>query len=479
MSNAERKEILVSQDELELQRSYIEKVKAINDYYFETNAKRKRAHIVTFGCQMNAHDSEKLLGMLCEMGYDETDKEEGADLIVYNTCCVRENAENKVYGNLGYLKHFKEKSKDFKIILCGCMMQQGTVVDKLKKSYRYVDIIFGTFNLYRFPELLYTNIETGGQVIDIWEEHKEIIEDIPSIRKHVFKSSVNIMYGCDNFCAYCIVPYVRGRERSRAPQDIVNEIKSLVEDGVKEITLLGQNVNSYGKKLEEKVTFAELLRMIHQIEGLERIKFMTSHPKDLSDELIYTIRDCKKISRYIHLPIQSGSTEVLKKMNRKYTKEKYLTLVEKIKNEIPDAAITTDLIVGFPGETEEDFNETLDVVEKARFSGAFTYIYSIRTGTPAANMEDQVPEAVISERFNRLLQKLNPIVHELNLAQVGQVLDVLVEEVNSQNEELVTGRADNNSIVHFKGNKQLIGNIVKVKITSCKTFYLNGELELN
>ena len=323
----------ISAEELKKQQEYIAKIRSINEKFEETEGRKKTMCIQTFGCQMNAHDSEKILGMLEEMGYVEAKDEKSADFIIYNTCCVRENAENKVYGNLGFLKHQKELNPHMKIALCGCMMQQSTVIETIRQKYKHVDIVFGTFNLYKLPELMYRNIETNSTIFDIWDKHGEIIEDLPSIRKYKFKASVNIMFGCNNFCSYCIVPYVRGRERSRTSEDIVREIKSLVADGVKEITLLGQNVNSYGKNLEEDITFAQLLRKVNEIEGLERIRFMTSHPKDLSDELIIAMKECDKVCNHIHLPFQAGNNEILKSMNRRYTKEHYLELVEKIRKE--------------------------------------------------------------------------------------------------------------------------------------------------
>nr|WP_281816094.1 tRNA (N6-isopentenyl adenosine(37)-C2)-methylthiotransferase MiaB [Vallitalea longa] len=432
--------------------------------------------VSTFGCQMNAHDSEKLKGILEQIGYVPATEEKDADFVIYNTCCVRENAELKVYGRLGALKNSKKRNPNMLIALCGCMMQQDTVIKEIKRAYRHVDILFGTHNLYKLAELIQTRLDTGKMVIDIWENYKEIVEDLPSIRKYKFKSSVNVMFGCNNFCTYCIVPYVRGRERSRKPEDIMNEIKELVEDGVKEITLLGQNVNSYGKSLDNPITFAELIQEIEKIDGLERIRFMTSHPKDLSDELIEVIGNSKKLCNHIHLPFQSGSTKVLKKMNRRYTKEQYLELVDKIKAVRKNVALTTDIIVGFPGETEEDFMDTIDVVKKVEFDNAFTFLYSVRTGTPAATMENQVPENVAKERFNRLLEVLDEIVHKKACDKVGSTYDVLVEQVNKQNNDLVSGRLESNHLVHFKGNEDLIGKIVPVNIIESKGYYLLGEL---
>ncbi len=441
--------------ELKEQEDAIKKIRAVNDKYTEETGKKKKYFILTMGCQMNAHDSEKLSFMLTDMGYEQTETENEADFILYNTCCVRENAEEKVYGRLGYLKHYKESNKDITIALCGCMMQQETVIAKIKKTFKNVDIVFGTFNIYKLPSLMLTNMETGETVFDIWQEHGEIMEDFESIRKIPFKASVNIMYGCNNFCSYCIVPYVRGRERSRRPDDILKEVKKLASEGVKEIMLLGQNVNSYGKTLEEPVSFAKLLRMINKVEGIERIRFMTSHPKDLSDELIEAMRDCDKVCNYLHLPVQSGSSAVLEKMNRRYTKEQYLTLVDKIKKAIPDILISTDIIVGFPGETEEDFLETLDVVDKVGYSTAFTFLYSKRTGTPAAVMENQIPEEVAKERFNRLLEHVNTGVEKISERMVGTVEKVLVEEINRQDGNMLTGRTERNSLVHFEGSQEL------------------------
>lgn len=427
----------------------------------------------TFGCQMNARDSEKLVGILDEVGYTEVE-DENADFVIYNTCTVRENANQRVYGRLGYLHSIKKKKPHMMIALCGCMMQEAQVVEKLKKSYSFVNLIFGTHNIYKFSELIVTALESDRMVIDIWKDTDKIVEDLPSERKYAFKSGVNIMFGCNNFCSYCIVPYVRGRERSRNLKDIVREIEKLVEDGVKEVMLLGQNVNSYGKNLEEPVTFAQLLKEIEKIEGLERIRFMTSHPKDLSDELIEVMKDSKKICRHLHLPLQSGSSRILKIMNRHYDKERYLTLVKKIKTAMPDISLTTDIIVGFPGETEEDFLETMDVVKKVRFDSAFTFLYSKRTGTPAAVMENQISEDVMKDRFDRLLEEVQTIGREMSSRDTGSVQEVLVEEVNEHDSSLVTGRMSNNLLVHFPGDASLIGSIVSVHLDECRGFYYMG-----
>ncbi len=432
--------------------------------------------IKTFGCQMNARDSEKLRGILELSGYVLTDSED-ADFVLYNTCTVRENANLKVYGRLGYLNGLKKKHPDKMIALCGCMMQEPEVVEKIKKSYRFVDLIFGTHNIYKFAELLVTAMESKRMIIDLWKDTDKIVEDLPSERTYPFKSGVNIMFGCNNFCSYCIVPYVRGRERSRQPEDIVREIEALVADGVVEVMLLGQNVNSYGKNLEHPVTFAQLLQMVESIDGLKRIRFMTSHPKDLSDELIEVMKHSKKICPHLHLPLQSGSSRILKIMNRKYTKEQYLALAEKLRTEIPQLSLTTDIIVGFPGETEEDFLETLDVVEKVRYDSAFTFIYSKRTGTPAAAMENQIPEDVVKDRFNRLLETVQRISQEMSLRVQGQTLPVLVESANEQDSSLVTGRLGNNMVVHFPGDESMIGKIIDVYLKECKGFYYIGEIQ--
>ena len=429
--------------------------------------------LTSFGCQMNARDSEKLLGVLKEIGYLPADTED-ADFVIYNTCTVRENANLKVYGRLGFLKNRKKKNPAMKIALCGCMMQEPEVVEKIKKSYRFVDIIFGTHNIYKLAELLYQSRQTDGIVVDVWEDTQTIVEELPNKRKYSFKSGVNIMFGCNNFCSYCIVPYVRGRERSRNPEDILEEIKRLAADGVAEIMLLGQNVNSYGKTLAEPISFAELLRRCAQVEGISRIRFMTPHPKDLSDELIETMKDSERICKQVHLPLQSGSSRILELMNRRYTKEQYLALVDRIRSAMPEVSLTTDIIVGFPGETEEDFEETLDVVRKVRFDSAFTFIYSRRTGTPAAAMEEQVPKEAVKVRFNRLLMEIQTISAELTKRKEGTVETVLVEELNAQTPGLVTGRLENNVLVHFPGDESDIGKLIKVRLLEAKGFYYTG-----
>lgn len=462
-------------NESEKQQFYMDKCKEIIKNKEAVLGRKLTACVVTFGCQMNFKDSEKLMGILSEIGYEETD-DEHADLVLYNTCTVRENANLKIYGRLGYLSKIKEKNPEMIIGLCGCMMQEAHVVEKLNKSYRFVDIIFGTHNVFLLAELLYERLVSGHKVENIWDGTTEIVEDLPSVRKYSFKSGVNIMYGCNNFCSYCIVPYVRGRERSRNPEDIISEIKDLVNNGVVEIMLLGQNVNSYGKTLDNPISFAQLLEQIEEIKGLKRIRFMTSHPKDLSDELIEVMAKSKKICKQMHLPLQSGSSRLLDIMNRHYNKEQYLVLVEKLRKAIPDIGITTDIIVGFPGETEEDFLETLDVVKKARYDSAFTFIYSKRSGTPAAKMPDQVPEDVVKDRFDRLLSVINEISREKTAALEGTTQEVLIEEENKKIEGYVSGRLSNNSVVHFKASKDDIGKIVNVHLKEAKGFYYMGEM---
>lgn len=461
-------------EETTRQLAYIEKARGYVSQFADRIGRKPTCCVTTFGCQMNARDSEKLAGILEQTGY-ELISDEDADFVIYNTCTVRDNANQRVYGRLGHLNSLKKKNPHKKIALCGCMMQEPSVIEKIKKSYRFVDLIFGTHNIYKFAELLTAMFESEDMIIDIWEDTDEIVEDLPVERKYHFKSGINIMFGCNNFCSYCIVPYVRGRERSRNPEDIIREIKALVADGVVEIMLLGQNVNSYGKNLAQPMTFAQLLREIEKIDGLERIRFMTSHPKDLSDELIQVMKESKKICRHLHLPLQSGSTRILSAMNRRYTKEQYLALASKIRREIPDIAITTDIIVGFPGEEPCDVDETIDVVKKVQYDNAFTFIYSKRTGTPAAAMENQVPEELVKEGFDRLLKVVQDTARDRVALLQGQTLDALVEEVNEQDNRFLTGRLSNNTIVHFEGDPTLIGKIVPVYLKECHGFYYLGE----
>ena len=470
--------------ELERQRYFMEQAKRMVSELSEQLGRPLTCCINTFGCQMNARDSEKLLGILETIGYKAVETEE-ADFVLYNTCTVRENANLRVYGRLGQLGAYKKKHPHMMIALCGCMMQEPEVVEKIKKSYRYVDLIFGTHNIFKLAELVCQCLESRlveektkkhKMVVDVWKDTDQIVEDLPTERKYSFKSGVNIMFGCNNFCSYCIVPYVRGRERSRQPEEIVKEVRRLAEDGVVEVMLLGQNVNSYGKNLEQPMTFAQLLKEVEKVEGIERIRFMTSHPKDLSQELIDVMASSKKICKQLHLPMQSGSSRILKMMNRHYTKEQYLELAARIKEAIPDISLSTDIIVGFPGETEEDFEETLDVVRKVRFDSAFTFIYSKRTGTPAAAMEDQVPEDVVKERFDRLLKEVQDISAEVCGRDVYTVQDVLVEETDSHGPGLMTGRLSNNTVVHFPGDGSMIGKILPVYLEESRGFYYMGHV---
>lgn len=467
---SKRAKVVVSPEKIKRQSDIVEELKIYN------SGKNKKYMITTYGCQMNEHDSETLSGMLENMGYSATMNKEEANLIIYNTCCVRENAELKVYGNIGALKALKKKKEDLIIAVCGCMMQQPQVVKEIKKKYRHVDLVFGTHNLYRFPELLSKSMETEGMFIEVWDEETGIVEGLPANRKYDLKGFINIMYGCNNFCTYCIVPYTRGRERSREVADIIREATDLAKNGTKEITLLGQNVNSYGKTLENPIDFADLLRELNKIDGIERIRFMTSHPKDLSERLIDAIAECDKVCEHFHLPFQSGSDQILKAMNRKYTKENYLSIVKKLKDRIPNIGLTTDIIVGFPGETEEDFQDTLDIVEEARYDSAYTFLYSIREGTPAAKMEEQIDEKVKQERFNRLLDKVNTISAEINQSYLNKVVEILVEGPSKTDSNKLMGRTRQNKLVNFNGDESLIGKLVDVRIVECRTFSLNGEV---
>ena len=475
---SKRKQVQVPMEKIEEQDRFIEAIAEQNSRYYAIHQVKPKYIIQTFGCQMNEHDSEKLCAMLDSMGYEQGMMVDECDLIIYNTCAVRENAELKVFGNLGHLKLAKRKNPDLKIAVCGCMMQQPHVVKEIKSKYRHVDLVFGTHNLYKFPELLTKSIESEKLLVDVWDVDGEVVEGLKSNRKFELKAFVNIMYGCNNFCTYCIVPYTRGRERSRTPEDIINEIKELVANGTKEITLLGQNVDSYGKTLENPMTFAELLHEVNKIEGLERIRFMTSHPKDISDDVIYAIRDCEKVCEFLHLPVQCGSSSLLKVMNRHYTKEQYLEIIEKAKKEVPDIAFSTDLMIGFPGETEEDLLDTIDVVEKVRYDSAFTFIYSKRKGTPAAEMENQIPEDVKHERFNRVLDRVNAIVKEINKSYIGKTVEVLVEGKSKTDENKFMGRTRQNKLVNFTSeDTNLVGKLVNIDIVDATGFSLIGTVK--
>lgn len=430
----------------------------------------KTFHIQTFGCAMNEHDSETIAGLLSEMGYESTEHKKEASVAIINTCSVRDNADKRFFGTLGQLKKIKEMNPDFTVCVCGCMMQQQHVIDTVKQKYPWVDIIFGTHNIHQFPKLLESVLGEKQKMVDVWDDGGDIVEGLPVKRQFAHKALVNIMFGCNNFCTYCIVPYTRGRERSRHSEEILAEVQELVQDGVQEITLLGQNVNSY----QGDVDFAGLIRKLNEVEGLERIRFMTSHPKDISEELIRAYQDCDKLCNHIHLPVQAGSNRVLERMKRKYTREHYLDLIRKFRETRPDIAITTDIIVGFPGETEEDFQDTLSLVREVEYDSAFTFLYSVRKGTPAEQYEDQVPEDVKHERFNRLVDLMNELSLKKNKALEGLVLPVLVEGVSKNNEDTLTGRTEGFKTVNFKGPKEIIGTIVPVQIMEGKTFNLEG-----
>ena len=458
---------------------YIDKVNEIN------KGKILKYYILTMGCQLNENDSEKLSGMLEKMNYKKTLNMQEADLVLFNTCCVRENAEEKLFGKVGEVKKQKE-NKGTIIAIGGCMMQEEHILKKLKQSYPYVDIIFGTHTLHKLPQDLYKALEENKKIRDVIDIDGQIIEGLPISRNDKTKASVTIMNGCNNFCSYCIVPYVRGRERSRSPKDIIEEVRLLAKQGYKEITLLGQNVNSYLRVEREKKiefeeyegvnSFATLLRAVEKIEGIEKIRFVSPHPKDFTDDVIEAIRDCEKVSKIVHLPLQSGSTNVLKVMNRKYTKEQYLKLVEKMKKMVPNIVFSTDIIVGFPGETEEDFEDTLDVVKKVHFEQVFMFIYSRRVGTPGDRMENQIPEEIKHKRFDRLKLLVESQIEENNNKYIGTTQKVLVEGVSKTNKEMLTARTDTNKVVVFEGKKELIGNIVNLKIVSEHMWYLKGEI---
>lgn len=465
--------------EIKLQEEYIKKVKKINQ------DKNFKYTILTMGCQLNENDSEKLCGMLEKMGYTKTEKQNDADLALFNTCCVRENAEDKLFGKLGELKRLKEQ-KGIIIAIGGCMMQEKHITDKIKESYPFVDILFGTHTLHKFPEDLYKVIEEKRKLEDILDIDGKIYEGLPIKRDSKIKASVTIMNGCNNFCSYCIVPYVRGRERSRQPRDIIEEVKELAKEGYKEITLLGQNVNSYLRVEREKNipfeeyqgvnSFATLLRAINKIDGIERIRFISPHPKDFTDDVIEAIADCEKVCKLVHLPLQSGNTKVLKEMNRKYTKEQYLNLVEKMKNKIPNLTLSTDIIVGFPGETDEEFEDTLEVVEKVRFEQVYMFIYSRRVGTPGDKMQNQIPEDIKHKRFDKLKALVESQIEENNKKYIGTTQKILVEGESKNNSNMLSGRTESNKVVIFEGSKELIDKIINIKIISQHMWYLKGEI---
>jgi tRNA-2-methylthio-N6-dimethylallyladenosine synthase len=453
----------------------IDKIRDENMAYYTTHGNKKKYLILTYGCQMNEHDSEKLAATIEDMGYEVTPFQDDADLILINTCCVRENAELKVYGKVGSFRPLKDKNPNLIIGVCGCMMQQQHVVKEIKQKYRHVDMVFGTHNVHNFPHLLEEALTTKHTVVQVWDIDGEVIENTHSHRKYELKAFVNIMYGCNNFCTYCIVPYTRGRERSREKEAILEEIKKLVDAGTKEITLLGQNVNSYGKTLEEQTSFAELLSTVAEINGVMRLKFMTSHPKDLSREVIEAMSKYDNIANYLHLPVQAGSNRLLKEMNRNYTIDTYLETIEYAKNLIPDITISTDLIIGFPGETEEDIEELLSLIDIVKYDSAFTYIYSKRKGTPADIMENQIDDDIKHKRFNRVLERINKNIEIKNLTFKDKIVELLVEG-HSKKDNTLIGRTDGNRAVHFKGKEDLIGTFVTVKITDPQKFSLSGEM---
>ncbi len=454
----------------------INKVRLINDEYYEKTGKRKKSLTAVYGCQMNEHDNEKIGWMLELMGYTPTENLEEADFMLFNTCAIRENAELKVYGKIGSLKTMKEENPDIKIAVCGCMMQIEAIRETIETKYSHVDMIFGTHNIHKFPELFAQNIDTGKMAIEVLEDSLDIIEGMEDVRNSKTTAYVNIMFGCNNFCTYCVVPYTRGREISRQPKDILDEVKQLAEDGYKEVMLLGQNVNSYGKNLDVAYNFTDLITDIDKIKGIERIRFMTSHPRDISDELIEAYGKLEHLENHLHLPVQSGSNNILKKMNRHYTREKYLDTIKKIKTIRPDIALSTDIIVGFPGETEEDFQATLDLIKEVEYDFVYNFIYSIRPGTKAGKMDGQIPYDVKHDRFQRLSDEINKISLKKNTRLVGSLVNILVEDTSKTNEDMLSGRTSDFKLVHFKGDKSLIGKLVDVKIIKAGTFSLEGEL---
>lgn len=462
--------------EIEKQKEYINRLKSYTQNFRLQNNRAPLANTETYGCQQNENDTERIRGILKEAGYEFCENAENADLVIYNTCAVRENAEQKVFGRIGILKHIKEQKPDMIICLCGCMVQQEHITKKIKTLHNHIDLIFGTHTLYKLPEMLYSVIEEKNKLVMIPDSDGAIAEDMPILRDTKEKAWVSVMYGCNNFCSYCIVPYVRGRERSRKPEAILNEIKELVSNGCSEICLLGQNVNSYGKDLDEDIDFSDLLKLVNDVDGVERIRFMTSHPKDFGDKLIDAMATCSKVCRQLHLPFQAGSDKILSDMNRKYTKEEYLEKIEKVKKRIPGISLSTDVIVGFPTETNEDFLETLDVLKKVEFDNIFSFIYSRREGTPAAKLEFVLTDEEIHKNFNRLLEVQNEISLKKNKEYEGRVERILVDGVSKNNPEMLTGRTESQKAVNFKGDKSLAGKYVNVKITEAHTWSLNGEI---
>ena len=467
---------LITEEQMKEQKAYIMRLKEDNMRYAAEYGHTRRALTETYGCQQNENDTERIRGMLKEAGFEFTDDSKKADVVIYNTCAVRENAEQKVFGRLGLLKPIKERRRNMVIGVCGCMVQQEHITEKIKKSHEHVDLVFGTHALYKMPELLWKAINSKKTVIDIEDSKGAIAEDIPIMREDAKKAWVSVMYGCNNFCTYCIVPYVRGRERSRTPEAVIAEVKELVAAGCSEISLLGQNVNSYGKDLDIDIDFADLMRTVNDIEGVERIRFMTSHPKDLSDKLIETMAECDKVCKQLHLPFQAGSNKILKQMNRGYTKEEYLEKIAKVKKAIPNISLSTDVIVGFPTETNEDFEETLDVLRKVEYDNIFSFIYSRREGTPAAKLDFVLTDKEIHKNFDRLLEVQNAISLKKNKEYVGRIERILVDGASKTNPDVLAGRCDSSKIVNFKGDESLIGKYIDVRITEAHTWSLNGEL---
>ena len=468
----------IEKEEITRQKGFVMKIKELNNRFAALKGRMPLVKTETYGCQQNENDTERIRGILKEAGFDFCDTEEQADIVIYNTCAVRENAEQKVFGRLGILKHMKESRPDMIIGLCGCMVQQEHITEKIKKIHNHVDLIFGTHALYKLPELLYKAMTKNKKksIVDIESIDGKIAEDLPILRDDNKKAWVSVMYGCNNFCSYCIVPYVRGRERSRTSEAIIKEVKALVENGCSEISLLGQNVNSYGKDLDEDIDFAKLIRMVNDVEGVKRIRFMTSHPKDLSDDLIDAIAECENVCKQLHLPVQAGNNRVLEQMNRKYTREDYLAKIEKVKKKIPGISLSTDIIVGFPTETKEEFEDTLDIIRKVEYDNIFSFIYSRREGTPAAKLDFVLSEDEIHENFNRLLEVQNEISKRKNDAYVGRIEKVLVDGESKNDKNMLSGRTDSSKIVNFKGNRELTGKYVNVRITQAHTWSLNGEL---
>ncbi len=469
-----------SEEELARQEEYLKKAQTYTAQLAGILGRTPTFHVQNFGCQMNARDAEKLAGILRNAGFEEIEAE-SADFVIYNTCTVRDNADQHFFGRLGRAAHFKKHSPYMKIAVCGCMTQEESAVEKIKKSYPYVDLIFGTHNLFCFPQYLCEVYEAknggfdpkGHKITQIWDATDEIVEDLPVERKYSYKSGINIMFGCDNYCTYCIVPYVRGHERSRQPGDIIRECEKLAADGVVEVMLLGQNVNSYGRDLETPCSFAELLSAVAEVPGIKRVRFMTPHPKDMGRDVLEVIRDHPNIARHIHFPLQSGSNEILRRMNRRYTREQFMERAAEIREVIPDAAITTDIIAGFPGETEKDVDDTVDVIEKVCFDNAYTFIYSPRKGTPAAAME-QVPKEEVQKGFDRILAAVQENARKRAGALAGRTMTALAEEVNTQDPEYITCRLSNNIIVHVRGDASMIGHFYDVTLDECRNFYYFG-----